>query len=1230
MSRIDFDPKTRIGAITLNRFQGLHDRPEPSEISLEESTIMDNWVTDEKPGTLKKMKGLEKMAFIGHKISLNTCEDDNWDDRSGGDVTADLDSTYFMQGEKSILINPDSGQTAGEDLCSSNDIVSANMDLTAMSHIGLWLKSNTAIAAGVLEFVISNNANIGTPTESIALPAITVVNVWHYIVLEIADPSDLTSVSSVGFTQGTGKDLEDTEVYIDGIETFNTYASTGGAVGFAIHECEDNWDNQTGVSCASETTTYKVGSKSQKFTFATGFTTGLIATDVITSINISKYEGASFWIRSSIDLRASDLALLLDDSATCASPQETLVIDKPLRAATWYFINLTFVTPSNLTAVISVGIQANRDFGVCSILIDDIRATKPVKAMYEFEREDGTREIIAEVNETIWRSANGREWLPIASTLSADYTMDCATLEDECFMVHGNDYSMEWDGTMVQVMIGTSGNALYMPKGRQIEALHHKLWIGYADNDPTRVKLSDPAYDPKEQYWFPASAPNLKEFIADQAKQITGLAKAFDRMILFKENAIIVLSGYNGENWHEIGNGLGCTNGKSIAVDPGKGRVYFWHKTGLWYFNNGFQFTKVSDPRAYNIINDMWSSRAVAKYNLTTLSTDWDNGDFDSTTSDIVTTPGDLQQEPQTTQADFEANAGEDNVDDSTVAGQVTLVATTEDVVSEANQNSDAGFAIVNQRIAQSFTLGTEFILNSVTLYVKKEGSPTDSFYVEIRADVGGQPAQYAYLGQSSLATSSIGTSYAWKTFDFTGGIKLEKNTTYWIYTYAPGITVDNYIYIGYQNTNVYVNGNFASSNDSGAIWSHQTNWDFAFKVNGTYYASTGYTISQTLDLGTASAAIDYLNNLTASISVPTDTTLEFLVETKDADAGWGTYTSLGTATAGETKFTDDMDDSSITARQYIQWKCTFTATKTYNTPVLYDVWVGTTYFSESIQAGGSLSAWGLFEAQATKNTQLVNYYYAVATSEVNTATCTWLPITSGETIVGLTSEVYLKYKIQLSTDDPAQIPVVHQVTINWYEGASSIPIVDVASEVWENKYFLTGVRSGERFNKQLVVYNNIDQFNTGYGRPIGDMIKFNNELWFGHAAMEEVGKLETSEYFFNWGDSDRDEVIDSDWQTGMIDCGTRNNYKLLQEMWLHCLHNGGNVIVSYRFSQQENWQDIVVPLLGTGHLNERIKYMDISAQGFFIQFRFRHNNKDEECTIYSLDQTFELMERYY
>lgn len=143
-----------------------------------------------------------------------------------------------------------------------------------------------------------------------------------------------------------------------------------------IHNCETAWDElvDTDVTVSVDET-YKIqGTNSVKLTVAAGAGAGdILATDNLESIDISGKDTVEIFIRSSVALDAGDIQLLLDDTASCASPVETIDIPATLANRNTTHV-LTLASPESDTAIISVGLKMVVDKGAFKLWVDRIKA----------------------------------------------------------------------------------------------------------------------------------------------------------------------------------------------------------------------------------------------------------------------------------------------------------------------------------------------------------------------------------------------------------------------------------------------------------------------------------------------------------------------------------------------------------------------------------------------------------------------------------------------------------------------------------------------------------------------------------------------------------------------------------------------------------------------------------------------------------------------------------------
>jgi hypothetical protein len=144
-----------------------------------------------------------------------------------------------------------------------------------------------------------------------------------------------------------------------------------------IHAAAATFDERTdgNFTQSLDTEDRKQGTQSLKMVIASGASAGDFVTDSITSKDISKYDTIEMWVKSTVATSAGNLKLLLDDSASCASPLETLSIPA-LSANTWTFVRMSLSNPETDTAIISVGLEYDSDIGAVTVWIDDIVAVE--------------------------------------------------------------------------------------------------------------------------------------------------------------------------------------------------------------------------------------------------------------------------------------------------------------------------------------------------------------------------------------------------------------------------------------------------------------------------------------------------------------------------------------------------------------------------------------------------------------------------------------------------------------------------------------------------------------------------------------------------------------------------------------------------------------------------------------------------------------------------------------
>ena len=151
-----------------------------------------------------------------------------------------------------------------------------------------------------------------------------------------------------------------------------------------LHSCNSAFDEtvDSDFTVTVDKEDKKQGTGCNKFVIASGASAGDIARDSMASKDISKYDYLECWVKSTVATSSGNLKILLDDSASCASPLETLSIPA-LSADTWTYVRIKLANPELNTAIISIGLEYDSDLGACQVRLDDIKVVQNDTAIFQ-------------------------------------------------------------------------------------------------------------------------------------------------------------------------------------------------------------------------------------------------------------------------------------------------------------------------------------------------------------------------------------------------------------------------------------------------------------------------------------------------------------------------------------------------------------------------------------------------------------------------------------------------------------------------------------------------------------------------------------------------------------------------------------------------------------------------------------------------------------------------------
>ena len=169
---------------------------------------------------------------------------------------------------------------------------------------------------------------------------------------------------------------------------------------------------------------------------------------------------------------AGNLKILLDDTASCASPLETLSVPA-LTNDTWTFFRVALANPELDTAIISVGLEYDSDLGACTVWLDDLSVVRNDSAYW------------AKVPRNLWRIDKQAQDLVFDEYLDgfAPYTLIKLVGGDKPALLSSDSTTNEIDdGFIIEratalAFSASSGGPLTDPDARRQQAA---LWFGLA------------------------------------------------------------------------------------------------------------------------------------------------------------------------------------------------------------------------------------------------------------------------------------------------------------------------------------------------------------------------------------------------------------------------------------------------------------------------------------------------------------------------------------------------------------------------------------------------------------------------------------------------------------------------------------------------------------------------------------------------------------------------------
>lgn len=266
------------------------------------------------------------------------------------------------------------------------------------------------------------------------------------------------------------------------------------AVTANVSLCESAWTPSTNITASVDGSNLKQGTNSTSIAPAGAFTTGLAAYEAMGSTDFSSYQQLSFWIRSSVNVAANSLSVKLCSDAVGATPVDSFQIPHNLVASRWYPITINKGSALG-SAIQSVALYIDIDFGAATILLDNILACKSVASADSLT-----------LRSLIGKGPAGELYFPIRSingtTIKLDSnsnssfgstprgysgateSVDCS--KRECIIFAPSDTSTAWGNVQES---GTSGNPITYSGGWNRTDMSTQTGVTYIDCLTSQVPL---------------------------------------------------------------------------------------------------------------------------------------------------------------------------------------------------------------------------------------------------------------------------------------------------------------------------------------------------------------------------------------------------------------------------------------------------------------------------------------------------------------------------------------------------------------------------------------------------------------------------------------------------------------------------------------------------------------------------------------------------------------------
>jgi hypothetical protein len=837
-----------------------------------------------------------------------------------------------------------------------------------------------------------------------------------------------------------------------------------------------------------------------------------------------------------------------------------------------------------------------------------------------FKTSSGTQTFVISDNATVWTTVDFQNFTAIITGLASAFQLRGLVVRDKLWLTNGSDAVRTFDGTTVVVLDGTGGTPI-VPKGRYISYHDERVWLGHIPSNRSQVAfsaLTDASANiipPDNVSAWPAS--NTLQVSEGDADFLTGMMLYRGYLHFFKQYSIWRLVGFDEYTYTRVKTRASTGSRFNESLQVLDSLIHLIGIDGLYVFDGeetarisdiidpetatqtAFGFNQLQQP---NVNNLFWEVTATADWNAGTVPTD------------LVIANSAALIAADDTQADFAAGTTQTNVDTSTNPGflQLALVTSgssggnvslgksaslttdndpnvprfgTASQITDGNFSNNVGFSVRTGATScfWNIDLGAPFLIGQAIIKgIYAEG-------VQGGITILTQPTiQYSTdnVNWSTAVTLSLPGAV---THSDHAGILYSQPNTGW-QSIGPTDLTGNFNSVTARYWRLFV----GVSIGAGVVITELQIFQAGFQPTGLF-------VSKTLDYG---AVPNSYGNFNASEVLNGGTTSYFTQSSSDGISFGGAVNVANGAAIGST------------LNRYLRWGVHFTSGNSGATsPVIDNAFLGAQYLSAIHDTGGSIFAWGPFEADRTLPLQC-NFYYRTATTSGGIPAAVWNLIVPGGVISAPVANRFIQFKIEILNGDATHLPVVNSVTINWIKGTGvqSQVLQNVASYVWRNRYWMAAAGPGATANDTVLIRGK-KTFGSPWQLkdfPLLSFTRYQDSLYAGSS-------LDGSIYQIDTGFSKNGLAIDSYFQTGDFTFGGFyiNPIELLVEVERKGPYN---LTVGFSIDRGNTWDDEIVDLTPSTFAPSYTKKINTDTVNTDrIRFRVRINGVDKPFEVHRL-----------